>query len=104
MNANVIKLTIFIADGHGTPSSLYTRKKEVEMNPDMLDKYDSFYDTTKSLLVLFQIMGIMPIMRSPKGKIHQLLYWIHKIMTIFQDQCKSERHFHGSPRLFYGHT
>ncbi|XP_053604917.1 gustatory and odorant receptor 22 [Plodia interpunctella] len=32
----------------------------------LLDKHDSFYITTKSLLVLFQIMGVMPIMRVPK--------------------------------------
>ncbi|KAI8421582.1 hypothetical protein MSG28_009603 [Choristoneura fumiferana] len=34
----------------------------------LLDKHDSFYLTTKSLLVLFQIMGVMPIMRVPKSK------------------------------------
>lgn len=33
----------------------------------MLDDHDSFYKTTKSLLVLFQIMGVMPIMRVTKG-------------------------------------
>jgi gustatory receptor len=43
------------------------REKEEEEDPDLLDKHDSFYYTTKSLLVLFQIMGVMPIMRSPKG-------------------------------------
>lgn len=64
---------MYILDGIGTPSNLYMRKKELEMNPDMLDKYDSFYHTTKSLLVLFQIMGIMPIMRSPKGKIYCII-------------------------------
>ncbi|CAG4975223.1 unnamed protein product [Parnassius apollo] len=32
----------------------------------LLDQHDSFYMTTKSLLVLFQIMGVMPIMRVPK--------------------------------------
>lgn len=37
------------------------------MDPDLLDKHDSFYHTTKSLLVLFQLMGVMPIMRSPPG-------------------------------------
>ncbi|XP_050348717.1 gustatory and odorant receptor 22-like [Nymphalis io] len=30
---------------------------------ELLDYHDSFYVTTKSLLVLFQIMGVMPIMR-----------------------------------------
>ncbi|XP_028038328.1 LOW QUALITY PROTEIN: gustatory and odorant receptor 22-like [Bombyx mandarina] len=33
----------------------------------LLDKHDSFYLNTKSLLVLFQIMGVMPIMRVPKS-------------------------------------
>ncbi|KAG6446002.1 hypothetical protein O3G_MSEX004223 [Manduca sexta] len=33
----------------------------------LLDKHDSFYLTTKSLLVLFQIMGVMPIMRVSKN-------------------------------------
>lgn len=37
------------------------------MDVDLLDKHDSFYHTTKSLLVLFQIMGVMPIQRSPPG-------------------------------------
>lgn len=35
----------------------------------LLDEHDSFYLTTKSLLVLFQITGVMPIMRVPKGKL-----------------------------------
>ncbi|KOB73874.1 Gustatory receptor [Operophtera brumata] len=33
----------------------------------LLDQHDSFYWTTRSLLVLFQIMGVMPIMRVPKN-------------------------------------
>ncbi|KAF5283827.1 hypothetical protein FQA39_LY04647 [Lamprigera yunnana] len=33
-------------------------------DPEILDNYDFFYKTTKSLLVLFQIMGVMPIERS----------------------------------------
>ncbi|KAJ3649717.1 hypothetical protein Zmor_021442 [Zophobas morio] len=37
-------------------------------DPDLLEQYDNFYQTTKSLLVLFQIMGVMPIERSAKGK------------------------------------
>lgn len=49
---------------------LYMRPKDVEMDVELLDKHDSFYHTTKSLLVLFQIMGVMPIMRSPKGELH----------------------------------
>jgi gustatory receptor len=43
------------------------RPKESENDVDLLDKHDSFYHTTKSLLVLFQLMGVMPIMRSPPG-------------------------------------
>lgn len=63
---------------------LYIRPKEVELDVDLLDKYDSFYHTTKSLLVLFQIMGIMPIKRSAPGEIfctfllgnaQSALYW-----------------------------
>lgn len=48
-------------------SHTYIRKEDVEEDVDILDKYDSFYYTTKSLLVMFQIMGIMPIMRTPRG-------------------------------------
>lgn len=46
---------------------IYVNSKKVEPNVDLLDEHDSFYHTTKSLLVLFQIMGVMPIMRSPPG-------------------------------------
>lgn len=49
------------ADSEG----LYTRKQSTADDPLLLDEYDSFYHTTKSLLVLFQIMGIMPIRRNP---------------------------------------
>lgn len=35
---------------------------------ELLDEHDSFYINTKSLLVLFQIMGVMPIMRVAKRK------------------------------------
>lgn len=44
------------------------RHKNVEPDPAMLEKFDSFYHTTKSLLVLFQIMGVMPIERVGLGK------------------------------------
>jgi hypothetical protein len=47
---------------------LYVRKAEEKFDPDEMDKLDSFYHTTKSLLVLFQIMGVMPIMRAPSGE------------------------------------
>lgn len=54
--------------GIGSPTDLYVRKSEEKFDPDEMDELDSFYHTTKSLLVLFQIMGVMPIMRSPKGE------------------------------------
>ncbi|KAI4467823.1 invertebrate gustatory receptor [Holotrichia oblita] len=42
-------------------------KGDSEPDPELLEQFDSFYQTTKSLLVLFQIMGVMPIERSAKG-------------------------------------
>lgn len=53
--------------GAGSDAATYIRQDNQEEDVDILDKYDSFYHTTKSLLVMFQIMGIMPIMRTPKG-------------------------------------
>ncbi|XP_055642714.1 gustatory and odorant receptor 22 isoform X2 [Toxorhynchites rutilus septentrionalis] len=50
-----------------SPTHLYVPKLKVQADVNLLDEHDSFYHTTKSLLVLFQIMGVMPIMRSPKG-------------------------------------
>ncbi|XP_026834527.1 gustatory and odorant receptor 21a isoform X2 [Drosophila erecta] len=47
---------------------VYVRKPETVDDPLELDKHDSFYQTTKSLLVLFQIMGVMPIHRNPPEK------------------------------------
>nr|UNE74348.1 gustatory receptor 1 [Holotrichia oblita] len=46
----------------------FKKTAEDEPDPELLDQFDSFYQTTKSLLVLFQIMGVMPIERSGKGK------------------------------------
>lgn len=54
--------------GIGSPMDLYVRRKEERFDPNEMDNRDSFYHTTKSLLVLFQLMGVMPIMRSPKGE------------------------------------
>lgn len=63
---------------NSSPTHLYIRPKEVELDVDLLDKHDSFYHTTKSLLVLFQIMGIMPIKRSAPGKnIFQFFFTFH---------------------------
>uniref|UniRef100_A0A182U118 Gustatory receptor n=1 Tax=Anopheles melas TaxID=34690 RepID=A0A182U118_9DIPT len=50
-----------------SPTHMYRRKLKIASDVNLLDQHDSFYHTTKSLLVLFQIMGVMPIMRSPKG-------------------------------------
>lgn len=55
-------------DEFGSSSHFYMRKKEEDFDPDEMDEHDSFYQTTKSLLFLFQIMGVMPINRSPKGE------------------------------------
>ncbi|KAF7287900.1 gustatory and odorant receptor 22-like [Rhynchophorus ferrugineus] len=45
-------------------------KEDLDFND--LEKYDNFYHTTKSLLVLFQVMGVMPIERN-KG--HTTFRW-----------------------------
>lgn len=60
-------LSNIFTDAYDSPSHLYMRKKEDNFDPDDMDEHDSFYFTTRSLLVMFQIMGIMPIQRSPKG-------------------------------------
>ncbi|XP_039432013.1 gustatory and odorant receptor 22 [Culex pipiens pallens] len=52
---------------NASPTRLYLRKMKVQADVNLLDHHDSFYHTTKSLLVLFQIMGVMPIVRSPPG-------------------------------------
>ncbi|XP_035774935.1 gustatory and odorant receptor 22 isoform X2 [Anopheles albimanus] len=56
-----------LAQDNDSPTHLYRRKLKIETDVKLLDQHDSFYHTTKSLLVLFQIMGVMPIMRSPPG-------------------------------------
>lgn len=57
-----------ISGSADSSTHLFMRKTEDDLDPHAMDEHDSFYHTTKSLLVLFQIMGIMPIMRSPKGE------------------------------------
>lgn len=85
------------------------RPKQHELDPDLLDKHDSFYHTTKSLLVLFQIMGVMPIQRSPPGN----LLFAYKIIqtNIFgmtvrfaQDRIKNALHSIGVPVYLCGPT
>lgn len=46
--------------------------KEETPSPEELLRTDTFYKDTKSLLVLFQIMGIMPIERVGKGIIKNI--------------------------------
>lgn len=43
-----------------SPSS---KRSSDQIDPHILHNYDNFFRTTKSLLVLFQIMGVMPIER-----------------------------------------
>lgn len=65
-NVWITKPSISILESK-SPTHFYMRPKEPELDAEALDKNDSFYHTTKSLLVLFQIMGVMPIMRSAPG-------------------------------------
>lgn len=82
---NLSKINCIQSD-NSSPTHLYIRPKEDEYDVDLLDEYDSFYKTTKSLLVLFQIMGIMPIKRSAPGMgvSHYMSFQIakHKKFTI----------------------
>nr|UZH23402.1 gustatory receptor 21a-2 [Anastrepha ludens] len=55
-----------LAEHNTISTDLFVRKFEDIDDPILLDKHDSFYHTTKSLLVLFQIMGVMPIHRNPQ--------------------------------------
>ncbi|XP_044736884.1 gustatory and odorant receptor 22 [Chrysoperla carnea] len=55
---------------------LEKRTRKVSVDEETLLKYDQFYKTTKSLLVLFQIMGVMPIMRTSPGR--TTFYWTSK--------------------------
>uniref|UniRef100_A0A1B0CPT9 Gustatory receptor n=2 Tax=Lutzomyia longipalpis TaxID=7200 RepID=A0A1B0CPT9_LUTLO len=69
-----------LSEQQGSASQAFLRPQERETDPDILDYHDSFYKTTKSLLVLFQIMGIMPIMRSTAGsnKPRTTFHWTSK--------------------------
>lgn len=46
-----------------------TEDADEKPTEEQLWKHDSFYRDTKSLLVLFQIMGVMPIERSSIGNV-----------------------------------
>lgn len=67
--------------GIGSPRDLYVRRKEEKFDPNEMDARDSFYHTTKSLLVLFQLMGVMPIMRSPEGEFLDFIAIIIKYLS-----------------------
>ncbi|KAG5863963.1 hypothetical protein JTB14_019072 [Gonioctena quinquepunctata] len=67
-------------------------------DPEVLHQYDSFYHTTKSLLVLFQIMGVMPIERAVGKTTYRWLsptniwaYFIFIAETIFVTIVFKER-------------
>lgn len=49
-----------VAELAKTPSS---QRGSDQPDPEIVHHYDNFYHTTKSLLILFQIMGVMPIER-----------------------------------------
>uniref|UniRef100_A0A1I8NQP4 Gustatory receptor n=1 Tax=Stomoxys calcitrans TaxID=35570 RepID=A0A1I8NQP4_STOCA len=63
--SNKSKLNFLVKNNARNLEDYYVRKEEVVDDPELLDKHDSFYHTTKSLLVLFQIMGVMPLRRNP---------------------------------------
>nr|XP_023020025.1 gustatory and odorant receptor 22-like [Leptinotarsa decemlineata] len=66
----------------GTPAF----KTVNQIDPEVLHQYDNFYHTTKSLLVLFQIMGVMPIEREVGRTTYRWLsptnLWAYFIFTI----------------------
>lgn len=64
---NVKKPTKVVTNVRSAVSGI-SKRQEDKPDPVLLEKYDNFYQTTKSLLVLFQIMGVMPIERSEIGK------------------------------------
>ncbi|KAJ8962917.1 hypothetical protein NQ318_001328 [Aromia moschata] len=78
----------------GTPAT----HRENEPTPAVLHQYDNFYHTTKSLLVLFQIMGVMPIERSVGKTTYRWLsatniwaYFLYISETIFVSIIFKER-------------
>uniref|UniRef100_A0A6P7F900 Gustatory receptor n=1 Tax=Diabrotica virgifera virgifera TaxID=50390 RepID=A0A6P7F900_DIAVI len=67
-------------------------------DPELLHAYDNFYHTTKSLLVLFQIMGIMPIEREMGKTTYRWTsatnvwaYFVFGVETIFVTRVFQER-------------
>ncbi|XP_057663906.1 gustatory and odorant receptor 22-like [Diorhabda carinulata] len=82
----------------GTPAENQSNYHDNLPDPELLDHYDNFYHTTKSLLVLFQIMGIMPIEREPGKTIYRWTsatnmwaYFIFGVETIFVSIVFRER-------------
>nr|CAH7727297.1 unnamed protein product [Callosobruchus chinensis] len=79
----------------GTPA---TAEKDDTNQPEILHYYDEFYHTTKSLLVLFQIMGVMPIERevgkttySWTSATNMWAYFVFAAETIFVSIVFKER-------------
>lgn len=62
-----VNASFLSTENQGSPPQLYIRPKSVERDIGQLDIHDSFYNTTKSLQVLFQVMGVMPILRTKEG-------------------------------------
>lgn len=63
-NQNRIKIKLSSISMSGRlQRDFHVRDQWQETNPKILDSYDSFYRTTKTLLVLFQYMGVVPISR-----------------------------------------
>lgn len=81
-----------------TPTSFRPEHEPDDELLEKLDRYDSFYDTTKSLLVLFQVMGVMPIERQQGKTIFRWFsavtcwaYFIYIVETIFVSIVFKER-------------
>lgn len=105
LKSKIAPLFSFFFSPDSSPTHLYIRPKEVELDVDLLDKHDSFYHTTKSLLVLFQIMGIMPIQRSPPGTMTKNFVKVnnkYEPLSEFQVQNYHEQHSIGVPVYFSG--
>ncbi|XP_018567012.1 gustatory and odorant receptor 22-like [Anoplophora glabripennis] len=79
----------------GTPASGI---RVSNADPELLHQYDNFYHTTKSLLVLFQIMGVMPIERDIGKTTYRWTsatniwaYFVYIVETIFVTIVFKER-------------
>lgn len=71
-NINIFLLNYVIVSKYLTEDKMlhhiYIRNLWLSANLKAIDAYDSFYKNTKALLVLFQIMGVVPITRDKQGR------------------------------------